>query len=250
MNIADTIYLSAPAQQKKQNFFSRALDIISAPLSQPSTTFSKGLSAGADKVRESRARISRGDNKEALKVIGTTLLSTGVAAAGVLGAGTMAGRSAVVQGAKVVGRAAAKKPLLALAGVGLATTKGGRMLIKEIPKKAFQGGQILGKVVGGEDPGLTVGGALKTAGLLGAAAIVGKKGYDLYQGKKETVFAANPMLPDLKQLGAADPQPVGIGGIPISQTPGNIQGDVSVDPSASTPPKQAMGPRTIVQISI
>ena len=239
--------MNSPAPQKKQNFLARALDVISAPLSQPSTTFTKGLGAGADAVYKSRAKIRRGDNKEAFKVIGTTLLSTGIAAAGVLGAGTMAGRSAVVQGAKVIGRAAAKKPLLTIAGVGLATTKGGRMLLKEVPKKAFQGGKILGQVAGGEDPGLTIGGALKGAGLLGAAAIVGKKGYDFFQGKDDVKPG---ILPDLRQLGAVESKPVGIGGIPIMQAPSNIQEGVAVDPSQSKAPRQAMGPQTIVQISI
>jgi len=54
------------------------------------------------------------------------------------------------------------------------TTKGGRALLKKIPGTAFRGGQVLGKVVGGEDPGLSIKEGLVTAGLIGAGAIVGK----------------------------------------------------------------------------
>ena len=72
---------------------SRALDIISAPLSKPKTTFTKGIGAGADAVRESRGLIAGGDTREALKVVGTTVASTAVAAAAVLG--TAAGATAI-----------------------------------------------------------------------------------------------------------------------------------------------------------
>lgn len=198
--MADTIFLNSPAPKKKQNIFSRALDIISAPLSQPGTTFTKGLSAGAAAVKKSRQQISAGDKTQALKVVGTTLLSTGIAAGAVLGGGTAAGRAIATTAGKRVAAAAAKKPLTSLVGVGLATTAGGRSLLKEIPKKAFQGGRIAGKVLGNEDTGISsIGKALAAGGVVGGAAIGGKLLYDkITQGEK-----AKDVLP--KQLGVAPP---------------------------------------------
>lgn len=199
----EPIVLGESSKKKKQNIFSRALDIVSAPLSQPGTTFSKGLSAGADKVRKSRAKISSGDKFEALKVVGKTLLSTGLAAGVVLGGGTAAGRTALAQAGKGVAGAAAKKPLLTLAGVGLASTKGGRDLLKTVPQKAFEGGRIAGKVLGGEETGLSgVGKAAAAGGLLGAAAVAGKLLKD-----KLTRDKAVEVLPSLNQLGRAEPEP-------------------------------------------
>lgn len=74
----------------KQGFVSKALDVISAPLSQPKTFFTKGPLAAAEEVRKSREQIKGGDNIEALKVIGTTVASTVVAAGAVLGTAAIA----------------------------------------------------------------------------------------------------------------------------------------------------------------
>jgi len=84
---------SPKAQQKKQGFFSRALDVISAPLSQPRTTFTQGLRAGAEAVRQRREDISTGE-KGGAGVIATTVASTVIAAGVVLGANALIGLTA------------------------------------------------------------------------------------------------------------------------------------------------------------
>ena len=58
-----------------------ALDIISAPLSQPGATLSGGIRAGAAAVRESRGKIAGGDSAEQAKVALTTILTTATLAA-------------------------------------------------------------------------------------------------------------------------------------------------------------------------
>lgn len=232
------------SRDKKQSFFSRSLDIISAPLSQPKTTFTKGLLAGARAVKKSRGKISKGDRREAAKVIGTTLLSTAIAGGTVLGGGTVAGRIAVKKGAFAIAKKAASKPLVSLAAAGLVTTKGGRDLIRRIPETAFRGGQVAGKVLGGEDPGLSIKEGFATAGLLGAGAIAGKIAYDRATGNQIR-------LPGIKDLGFTDAKPVGLGGIPLKTVSPGIKPMVST--SGSTPISSAQSPAgqtTIVQISI
>jgi hypothetical protein len=240
-----TIDLSQSSSSKsKQNILSKALDIISAPLSQPKTTFTKGLSAGAEAVKKSRSKIRSGDTKEALKVVGTTLLSTATAASAVLGGGTAAGRTVATSLGKKVAVAAAKKPLLTLAGVGLATTAGGRKLLTEIPKKAFEGGRIAGKVLGGEDTGLSnVGKALAAGGILGGAAIGGKMLYDKIVGGKEAV----DVLP--KQIGVADPSVSPLLSNQGISPQGMITGS-SQAPGAIPQTKSQMGAPVIVQVTI
>jgi len=76
-------------------WWKKALDYISAPLSQPKTFLTKGWTASAKKVEKSRGAISRGE-ESGYKVIATTLGSTAVAGAGILlGAGASASASGV-----------------------------------------------------------------------------------------------------------------------------------------------------------
>lgn len=241
----EPINLSSPTTKKKQNILSKALDIISAPLSQPKTTFTKGISAGAAAVKKSRQKISSGDKKEALKVVGTTLLSTATAAGALLGGSTAAGRTAATSLAKGVAKAAAKKPLLTLAGVGLATTAGGRSLLANIPQKAFEGGRIAGKVLGGEDTGLTtVQKALTAGGLVGAAAVAGKLGYDYLKGKGEKAVEVLPQ--QIVSQGATVSPLLSSAGV---SPQGMITG--TAEPvAAQVAPSGAYKPPVVVQVSI
>ena len=172
-------------------------------------------------IRKKKAKKSRGRViKAAVAVasIGSLFIpGVGIGRAGFLAAkvGLKAIPRLVGLAAKAFGRTVLKHPGKALLVGGLVTTKGGRELIVGIPKTIFKGGQVVGKVVGGEDTGLTVGGALKTAGLLGAAAVGGKLIFDVIKAKKEKVAAVIPSLPGLKDVGVGAPLPAPIGGIPL-----------------------------------
>lgn len=177
-------------------------------------------------------------------MIGTTLLSTAVAGATVLGGGTVAGRVIAKKGLIQAGKAIAKKPLIALGVAGLVTTKGGRALLKKIPETAFRGGQVAGKVLGGEDPGLSIKEGLVTAGLIGAGAIVGKKLFDKATEKKTE-------LAGIRDLGFTEAKPVGLGGIPLANGSPGIQPVASTSGSTPiSPTSSPAGSTTIVQISI
>ncbi len=85
---APTIHLEAPKGKKdERGIIEKTLDIVSAPLSQPGTFFTKGPLAGGEAVAKSRERIREGDTGEAGRVIGTTIASTIVAAAATIGTG-------------------------------------------------------------------------------------------------------------------------------------------------------------------
>lgn len=77
---------------KPQGILSRGMDILSAPLSQPITTLTGGLGAGADAVKESREKIEGGDYGEAAKSIGTTVATTAAIAAVVLSGSAIVGK--------------------------------------------------------------------------------------------------------------------------------------------------------------
>lgn len=169
------IILTAP-KQKKPSRLARALDIISAPLSKPRVTFTKGLGAGATAVQRSRERISRGDRREALKVVGTTVLSTATVAAATGAAAAPAAASRVLlSGGKIVAGAAVRNPIKTTLIAGLATTQGGRSLITGAFEKSFRGGQIIGDIAGGKDPNLTPAEALTIGGLGAGAVVAGKQ---------------------------------------------------------------------------
>lgn len=177
-------------------------------------------------------------------MIGTTLLSTAVAGASVLGGGTVAGRVIAKKGAIEIAKGIAKKPLLALGVAGLVTTKGGRALLKKIPETAFRGGQVAGKVLGGEDPGLSIKEGLVTAGLIGAGAVIGKKLFDRATEKKTELVG-------LKDLGFTEAKPVGIGGIPLATASPGIKPVASTSRATPISPQQSpAGSTTIIQISI
>jgi len=76
-------------------WWSKALDIISSPLSQPATFFTKGPGAAAAKVKASRKSIKAGKSS-GFKVIGTTLASTALAAGAILAiSGASAGAAGI-----------------------------------------------------------------------------------------------------------------------------------------------------------
>jgi len=162
------------------------------------------------------------------KIIKAELVVAGVLGAGLLGLAAPAvgigiGKSLLGLG-KRAGAVAIKHPGKTLFLGGLAVTPGGRKLIREIPKKIFKGGEVLGKVVGGEDTGLGTKEALITAGLVGAGAVAGKKIFDVVKGRKEAKKDV-PSLPGVRDVGATPIQPVGIGGIPLARTaPGGVPG--------------------------
>jgi hypothetical protein len=109
-------------KKNKKQIASRALDIISAPLSQPKTVLTKGIFAGADAVKQSRQDIARG-RKSATGTILTTLGSTAVLGAGILAAGGAGAAGAAGGVARTGGAKAARfigRPL-GKAALGLGT---------------------------------------------------------------------------------------------------------------------------------
>lgn len=175
---------------------STGLDIVSGILLEP-TTFIKSPTKAGLLVKERRRKVRsqpkglKTINIPALKVVGETLLSGGILAAGLLGAGTVAGRALVVRTVPKVVKAAIPKTIggalgtIAVSGVLVSSPKA-RSAAKALPKTVFTGGQILGGVLEGKDTGLGIGKAILTGGLLGGGAIAVKKGIDIIKGGKDT----------------------------------------------------------------
>jgi len=87
---------------------------------------------------------------------------------------------------KGFGRFALRNPFKTVFVGGLASTRGGRKLIKGLPKQIFKGGEAVGKVAGGEGLGFgSLKDALITAGLIGAGAFGIKKVVDVITSKKK-----------------------------------------------------------------
>jgi len=106
----------------------KTLDVISAPLRKPKTTFTEGIGAGAEAVRKSRERIREGDTGEAVDAIITIATTTGLLVgallAGAGAAGTVKALTAKLaattgQQAVVAGAGATKAALTGGAGLGL-----------------------------------------------------------------------------------------------------------------------------------
>lgn len=181
------------------------------------------------------------------KVLAGTAVATGLVAGGLYfpAAAALVGKGLLGIG-KGAGKLAARHPVKTLLGIGLVGTAGGRKLLTDIPKKIIKGGEVLGKVYGGEETGLTLGGALKTAGLVGAGAIAGKMVYDYATGKfkREKAVAPVPALPGTRDVGIGKVAPVGVGGgIPMIQAPGSVVG--APGQQISRPPIQ-----NIIQIAV
>jgi hypothetical protein len=179
------------------------------------------------------------------KIIKAELVAAGVLGAGLTGLAAPAALKLLATRLLAAGgsvlKLAAKHPGKTLLAAGLASTKGGRKFLQKLPETIFRGGRVAGKVIGGEETGLNVKKALLTAGLVGAGAVAGKKIFDVVtgRGKKEA-----PSLPGAKDVGAAPGRPVGVGGIPLSQT---------APPGApGAPGKQIRGPpiQNIIQIAV
>jgi hypothetical protein len=98
---------------EKQGVISRGLDLVSAPLAKPGTTFKEGIGAGAEAVKEGRERIRGGDRGEFVSTALTIATTTGVAAGALL---TGTGVAQALAGLTSIG--------LKQAGVGLATLYG------------------------------------------------------------------------------------------------------------------------------
>lgn len=172
---------------------SKALDYVSAPLSQPITFITQGPTAAAKKVEESRKNIAAG-KESGLKSIGTTLATTAVAATGVLAAGGAAGAGAAGAVARTV---VTSKPAVAVAlGTGALAVAAPKTLQAiaskpEVAKVAVASAvnPVLGVVAGIEQGVSTVGeavkaneGALKVAGAVAGTALLAGAG--LYLGDK------------------------------------------------------------------
>lgn len=157
------------------------------------------------------------------------------------------GKKAVVG----AGKLAVKHPVKSLIGVGLAGTAGGRKLLTDIPKKLVKGGEVLGKVYGGEETGLDIKGALKTAGLVGAGAIAGKMVYDYATGKWKKEKVEKPSLPGLTDIGfLPGAVPVGKGAIPVDYglpMPGGVPGAVTGAPGQKKVPSPI---QNVIQIAV
>lgn len=84
-----------------RNFLEKALDVVSAPISQPGTFFTKGPVAGGEAVAESREGIVAGEESGAqaiVGIVGNTLLAAGALLLGTGGALALTGK---LVGAKI-----------------------------------------------------------------------------------------------------------------------------------------------------
>jgi len=240
-----TIYLgSAP----KRNIFKKFLDELSAPLSQPIITLTRGLNAGGQAVSRQRRKIRNSDSKtagiEALKVVGTTVASTAVVAGSVL-AGAGAGGGAIGAGLRgSIGKVVLSKPVIkTLGGVGavaLLAPKTFNTIIKQpgLPSTIVAGainpvaGILVGlekgtSIIGGgitnflKDPSIS--GGIQTAkdialpaGIIGAGTVAG-----ILAGKK--ILEGNKVNIDTKDLTAGLPQLPSVINTPsISSNPGSV----------------------------
>jgi len=119
---------------------SKVLDYVSAPLSQPVTTFTQGWTAGAQAVESTRKQITAGDTKLAGKVVLTTLGTTAIAAGATLAAGGAAGAGAAGAAARQVATSSIVKKGALFAGVAAVTAP-------NLTKKALQEPAITKTVV-------------------------------------------------------------------------------------------------------
>lgn len=211
-NNPQTINLNSKG--KSQSKLSKVLDLISAPLSKPKVTFTKGIKAGAAAVKSSRENIAAG-KESGTKVILTTLGTTAAAAAITLGAaGASAGAAGIAtrsaattlgKGAIQLGKSTATKavtyatssPIAAVkstAVVGLLASGAAVPIIKGVYSASKKAGGVTKDILSGNR---SVDGNLpsigETAGtLLGAGALgyaVGKGAeylYDNITGKENT----------------------------------------------------------------
>lgn len=124
----------------------------------------------------------------------------------------------------VVAKAALAKPVVALVGLGLVSTKGGRELIGYAAEGFVKGGEQLGLAYEkaaekGEE--LTLGEGLKAAGLVGAGLVLGAGAPAIIEKTKE-IFAGFETLeiPPEKQL--------------VTEKPIGIEGEVPITPETTT----------------
>jgi len=230
-----------------RSFFTKALDVISAPLSHPKILFTKGIGAASKAVKSERQAIASG-KKSGFKTAGRIVFNTAITAGAILGgsavvtsarAGTLI--PTVVRSSKIFGKTAVKSVIpktirgkvfattSTLLGIGVlkGSPKARKAVVtkvKQLPKapgKIVGFGESVGKVIEGEsvfNKGNVIQGT-KTAGVAGlilsAGALVIPKAIDKFKEDKplETVtptLATEP-APE-KQLIAEKPQ--GIPGTP------------------------------------
>tara|TARA_Y100000310_G_scaffold232406_1_gene235242 strand:- start:377 stop:1270 length:894 start_codon:yes stop_codon:yes gene_type:complete len=257
-----TIILGSPKlttkKKKKQNIFSKALDYLSAPLSQPSTFIKEGWTASAKKVKKTREDIAKG-KASGLKVIGTTLATTGIVAGAVYGGGiVVASAKAGTLGALAKGTALKLIPSTLKGKIALGTasvlgtgllieSKKARKFVKEtavnFPEKVgglLETGGEIGKVIEGEKEflGEDVVDALKTGGVIAGASVgaglIIPKVVEWWKSRdKEGV--APPTL---------DSPPMQL--LPDKEGALGIEGESPILPETTdiTPPKRRYKPRT------
>lgn len=166
------------------------------------------------------------------------------------GAGAAAGRGAAAIGKslipKTVGGAIKAAILVPTAAGVLTSSKTARDIAKKIinPVENIKRGKTIGELI--EDPGKAedilglknknikekVVAGLKAAGLVGAAAAVAvggvaavKKGKAMLEAWKEAKAEKSAELPStMKEFGFTEPQPVGLGGVPVTMPKNSLTG--------------------------
>lgn len=137
------------------------LDYISAPVSQPLTTFTQGLSAGAKAVATSRANIQAGNESGIAKIatiVGTTAVIGGAflaaAPAATSGAVGAVARSAIVSviPKTLAGKAAVVTAAPIVYGLVKANPQGAQTVVEKAPSQLANFGQNVGSLV--SDPSL------------------------------------------------------------------------------------------------
>lgn len=133
-----------------------ALDYVSAPLSQPLTFVTKGPTAAAKAVSESRKAISLGQ-ESGVKKIGSIVLTTGIVAGGILAAAPSASTGAAGVTARTVAKAilpTTKKGIAAtivtapiVYGLIKSNPERSQKLLEEAPAKGAKFGENLGNLI-------------------------------------------------------------------------------------------------------
>jgi len=199
----------------------KGLDILSSTLLEPTTFIKSPTQAGllvAERRRKIRTAPKGKVNVEALKVVGETLLSTGLAAGALLGAGTAAGRALVVKQVPRIAKKLVPKTLgsalgtIAVSGLLVSSPKARKVAVN-LPKTAFSGGQILAKVVETGKAPLGIKQAILTGGLIGGGAVAGAKILGVIKGGTDKKVLTNIsqvvpsiMTPELQTVGVAEPR--------------------------------------------
>jgi len=180
--------------KKLKSDITGGLDLLSAGFSHPLLTIRDPLSA-----------VKRTKQEGALQTSLRTVRNTAIVAAPLVGAARTA----------ILSAAASPKNLLlgtGLIGAAIASPKVRTGIdVATDPTTAFRAGKLVGGVVEGKTPNISSKDALKTAGIVGAGAVIAGGVIAGTKKAKGAISAIPKLAPELKSM----PSPQVIGGVPV-----------------------------------